>query len=646
MDDPLLVFNGIDATTGDYLLAPMTPKQAARFFGAHQPDPDHLRELRWWRRRAAEAFFGPREGVDPKSLTESGWGVIFAHDADPAIREAMAGLLEHRRREAGRAREQRYREFAGEDGYRPGETKQQFLARHGAGPGPADPDRVPYYLLIAGDPASIPFSFQYQLDVQYAVGRIHFDTPEGYAAYARSVVAAETGGVPRPRRAAIFAARNPGDQATSLSSAELATPLAESLRKEHSDWSVKALVGEQATKQGLADLLGGDRVPTLLFTATHGAGFPGGHPRQLRHQGALVCQDWPGPGPGHDALAEDHYFSGDDLDASACLLGLISFHFACFSAGTPRWEDFAPDDPDRRVELAPHPFVGSLPKRLLSHPGGGALGVVGHVERAWGYSFLWPQVGSQTEVYRSCLERLIDGHPLGSAFEYFNERYAELSCDLSVALEDTKFRKHPDYLSLSAMWTANNDARGFAILGDPAARLLTQTGAEAGARERIEIDRPAPAAPATGDALPAATAPGMAPAADIDFGLLEGVKSARDRLARALQNLAGRLATALESAVESVTVLEVATYVSDNPSAVSYDRSTGRFGDGAELRALSRVGIDGDTLVLAPEDFGEADERLWILHASMIQQARAARNDLLKTAGSAASALLDALKSL
>ncbi len=99
-----------------------------------------------------------RHALDPSDLASAGWGAVFPKDVDPIIREALAPLLEHRRELAGRL----YREFS----IAAGDTKSSFLAKSGAGPGPPDPNKIPYYLLLVGSPVEIPFHVQYQLVVQ------------------------------------------------------------------------------------------------------------------------------------------------------------------------------------------------------------------------------------------------------------------------------------------------------------------------------------------------------------------------------------------------------------------------------------------------------------------------------------------------
>ncbi|HYU30794.1 MAG TPA: toll/interleukin-1 receptor domain-containing protein [Thermoanaerobaculia bacterium] len=478
----LLTFNGVNGATGTYGLPPMTAEELARFLRGEEK-PENLAELRFRSEQQGNRHFGVKEGIDPKRLDQAGWGVIFAKDVEPAVREALAPLLDLRREQAG-------------DLFKVFETvsaqpKAQFLARNKVGPGPADPVKMPYYLLLVGSPEQIPYRFQSQLDVQYAVGRLYFDRAEDYARYAASVVAAETGKVALPRRMSFFGVENAADAATRLSSQSLVKPLLAAMGTARPDWQMNAVLAGEATKARLARLLGGGETPALLFTASHGLEFPLGHPLQRPHQGALLCGDWPGPEGWKGAIPQDFYFAGDDLAAGAGLLGMFAFFFACYGAGTPQLDEFAKQAFKDRAAIAPEPFLAALPTSLLAHPRGGALAVIGHVERAWGYSFHWQKAGAQTTVFESSLTRLLDGHPVGSAMEYFNERYAELSTVLADRLEDIECGQEADPYELAGLWTSNNDARGYVILGDPAVRLPVFTAAPRVSTERgAEVEAP------------------------------------------------------------------------------------------------------------------------------------------------------------
>lgn len=664
-------FNGINGSNGDYLLPALTHEMLAKIARNEPLDRKHLEELRWLKRQKKSIKLDVPAGVDANDLAQSGWGVIFAHeDANaPAIREALKELLDHRREQATRKNEKFYRECAGADGYRRGETKEAFLSRHSMGPGPVHPERMPYYLLIVGDPEMIPYRFQYQLDVAYAVGRIHFDTLEEYAAYAHSVVEAERGGLKLPRRAVLFGVRNEDDDATTLSADELVKPLSEMLEADQPSWDVRTLLHEDATKSRLSRLLGGDETPALLFTASHGMGFDNGSNRQLKDQGALLCQDWPGPRKWAKRIPEDFYFGADDVPGDARLYGLISFHFACYGAGTPKLDEFSHREFTDPKLIAPHAFVAQLPKRLLGHPKGGALAVVGHVERAWGYSFMWgDDVKQQGQLgsFKSSLKLLMEGHTVGHAFEYFNERYAEIASDLSSTLENIKFGGEYDQLALAETWTAHGDARGYAIIGDPAVRLpVGETKTAEGERPTIHLstkptsDKPAalktrkPRAGAAAPKEPNAAAPpplspltGELPAAardaNVDFGLFDSFKGSRTRLTEALEQFAEKLSKAVQKAVEDASSLEVRTYVAEDMKGVTDDAE--RFGDAAKLRAVTRINVDGDTQVCVPLEDGELDATLWKIHSETVQSAQANRAEMLKTMVSAATGLFDVFK--
>lgn len=467
-------FNGINGSTGQPLLRSLTLKHLAKAALGETWKTNDLIDLQEHQKRQQDVKMRPVAWVAPDRLDQTGWAVIFPHNQCPAIREALEPILRHRQAAAEKQTEGLFRILT----YRPGETKVRFLARHKVGPGPVDPQKVPYYLLLVGDPEEIPFSFQSQLSVQYAVGRLGFTTPEEYAAYARSVIDAETSIHKRPRKASFVAVTHPTDNpssSTSKSRRLLVEPLADAFEKRASraGWGVERVYGSAATKSKLTEVFAScGQSSNLIFSASHGLGFSLDDPQQEHRQGALLCRDWPGVEKWRGGeIPQDHYLAADDISDQSSVAGKIFIFFSCYSAGTPSHDSFTRgESPSDRI--AARNFLSRLPQRLLAHPRGGALAVVGHVDRAWSYSFEWPRAGSQLGAFESTLVRLLQGQPLGAAMDDLGSRYAELATELSSQIEAAKIgQQDHDLLTLAGLWTAHNDARSYVLLGDPAVRL-------------------------------------------------------------------------------------------------------------------------------------------------------------------------------
>jgi hypothetical protein len=146
----------------------------------------------------------------------------------------------------------------------------------------------------------------------------------------------------------------------------------------------KLRLGDDATKANLLETLHGPKPPAMLFTASHGMALRSAQTGQAATQGALLCQDWPGFGN----VRPEHFLAATDISDDANVNGVVALLFACFGAGTPDTDQFLMDlsQAGRAPPLAPQPFVAALPRRLLAHPNGSALAVIGHIDRAWGFS--------------------------------------------------------------------------------------------------------------------------------------------------------------------------------------------------------------------------------------------------------------------
>jgi hypothetical protein len=471
-DDQKIHFNGINGVTGQYLLEPMEMNKAAALAKKKDQNAFAVNWLKSMWRTLTQPHLGLPFYIDPTDVGQAGWAIVFHEDESEDVKKALQPLIDHRGKAISDTNKLKKLE------YRSGDDWSKWLAWQGVSAGNIDPKKVPFYILLIGSPELIPFSFGHLLDVEYAVGRLHFDTAAEYTAYVQSLIDYESSPtVPNAREAVFFGTRHPSDKATELSADHLVKPLLEGNETsegkpiaEYGQFRSKALWGADATKQALRDTLhspANTKPAAFLFTAGHGMGFPVDHPQQLSSQGALLCQDWPGLGQ----IAPDHYFAASDVTNDARVHGMIAFHFACYGAGTPAFDRFIYDPGFPPEPIASHAFLSALPKKLLSHSNGGALAVIGHVERAWGYSITGDTTGPQLIPFQNSIGRLLRGEPIGFAMKDFNERYAALSTNLSDLQDKLNLSFPISESTLVSTWIERNDAEGYVVLGDPAVRL-------------------------------------------------------------------------------------------------------------------------------------------------------------------------------
>ncbi len=466
-------FNGLNGATGKALLSTKTSQQLIDWIaGADAAEAADVKETvktNYEVRLVNKAVgsMGVIKGVDPLKLDSARWGVIYHPDTPQVVRDRVQKLCDYR---DGQAYE-----------YVPAKDKGsalKFRKRFNQGAGVVNPAYLPYYLLIVASPEQIPFKFQYSLDNEHAVGRLYFDTPDEYEQYIARLIAYEA--TPqRELRAAFFAAQNKNDDATFLSANHLAHPLMKQLSASKVvpyAYQYEPFIGDAATKPALIELLTRSiQPPSLVFTATHGLGFPKDHPLQKSDQGALVTGEWERPpvDAADAAIPDSQYVAGRHVPFSANCDGLIVFSYACYSAGTPRFDDFSHLKHTMPQELASQALVAQLPQRLLAQ---GALAFIGHVERAWGYSFLTPGLGRSLDTFQSTLESILSGEPIGHAFEYLNDRQLDLSQVITAANDDSLLSQYQlgdpvNVDELAEIWTAYNDARAYVVFGDPFVRL-------------------------------------------------------------------------------------------------------------------------------------------------------------------------------
>ena len=399
---------------------------------------------------------------------EAGWTILVAKD-DPRraeIIETLKRLALHRGMED--PSDPLVFDAESQDGWAEW-IQESYYARE------LDGQKVPQYILMVGGPELLPFHFQALLDTIANVGRLEFDSLETLGQYAEKVIRLETAPEPVVRREAILFAPDGGlNDPTYFSRKYMVKPLNDHI-KEQLSFQTTALMGNDATKQNLVNVLTGAK-PALVYTASHGLGLTGDPiDRQKRLNGAICCQS-------QGALTLGDLFCADDVPLDKPFLeGAVFFQFACYGYGTPAESDYAHWLDNVPEKYADVDFIAALPRRLVGHPRG-PIAYVGHLDTAFLHGFtdqddphIMDRWHARIQPFLHAVNQFLEVQPSGLAMEDMNKKYSVCNVMLNNVydrLQRGKFKWTPETeRRFVDTWIIRGDAQNYMIFGDPAASL-------------------------------------------------------------------------------------------------------------------------------------------------------------------------------
>ncbi|HUU47712.1 MAG TPA: hypothetical protein VMW55_02900 [Nitrosopumilaceae archaeon] len=353
----------------------------------------------------------------------------------------------------------------------------------------------PKYILIIGDPQSIPLGLQAKLSIVAFVGRLDFDDVNEIREYAEKIIRIENSDTGFVNREATFFTTDQGINSsgcydpTHFSRFDVEKeliPNVDSLASKFelpNKFSTNKLTETDATKNELQHSIK-DSTPGLVLTSSWGMCAPGENMAlQKEFGGAICCQGNPDNIPYKDLL-----FTAADVLPDPFLEGGVFIQQSSFSYGTPASSELhnwisKEDNWQMPRQIAPTSFVSALPKKLIFHPKG-PIAFIGHLDEMLSYTiaededFQMDDRPARMDSLSFAVENILRGTPIGYAFKKMKEEFSLLNdsiVDVGAFLvnelgkgKDIEESKQKQF---SDLMLQRHKTKNYMIFGDPAVRI-------------------------------------------------------------------------------------------------------------------------------------------------------------------------------